>query len=654
MIDRSFLLLIRAELRAAGRAMELRFLLAASAAAGTAAAHPDWFSAHYASWTRAMNDGPATSDTPNCLPGEGSARRIGIALDSPLPPPDWFQWHEPLLPDPGPPPPAPEAPATEAPAPTNPSGEGPAPDALLHFRATPPADPGSAEALRPAALRIEIRGMHPKAELDAIETCAALLVGKERRRRLDALGIPEAPGELVRVEVAAKEAPLPDRAPEPFGLALVSFLALSAITWAYEALPGARQRGWLESLSAAPTSPRVVVGAYVAMCTLWALLNGLIFCLSGMLNGVQVDARWLLIPVISASVSALSVRTFLPMPDLRSSSLRTAWVPLAAMALGGLAILLESRWGLGGLVPFGGMILPWFGGGGLSVLLGVGSGLGVVWLCIRSGAALLARDALGQAADPTDARRAAGRYGPEALLLFLLALSGVSMAIAPAGSGPVFHLASGQIFFQLLPALLAPVLLGLPLAGLLGLRPPAPRAWVAAPVVLGGTLSAGLLAGAVQTALLPSNPFAILELAKGIEDLRAGWGLLFLTVGAGLCEELLFRGAILGLLLRAGSPTRAVIVQAVAFALLHVLAFKLFPTGAIGLILGLLAWRCGSVWPGILVHTAHNATLLLWGERWPRLVDVEAWGPLEHGLAGGIAGLGVAAAWWAGGGRKEG
>ncbi|HNH49861.1 MAG TPA: CPBP family intramembrane metalloprotease, partial [Myxococcota bacterium] len=396
-----------------------------------------------------------------------------------------------------------------------------------------------------------------KAELEAIQICAARLVKEEQRRRLDALGIPDDPTKLVQVVTSAEDAPAPSRAPEPFGLALVSFLSLSALTWAYEALPGARQRGWLESLSAAPTSPQVVVGGYVAVCTLWALLNGLIFCLGGLLNGVEVDPRWLLMPVMAATVAALSVRTFLPMPDLRSSSLRTAWVPMAALALGGLAILLERRWGLGGLVPYGGMILTWFGGETLSMLLGVAMGIVVILLCIRSGAALLARDALGQGADPTDARRAAGRYAPEALLLFLLALAGGSMAIVPIGAGPVFRLVSGQLCFQLLPALLTPALLGLPFRSLLSLQLPPRRAWAAAPVVMAGTLSAGLLATSLQTALLPDNPFATLDYGAGMESLQAGWGLLFLTLGAGLCEELLFRGAILGLLRRAGSPTVA-------------------------------------------------------------------------------------------------
>ena len=342
-----------------------------------------------------------------------------------------------------------------------------------------------------------------------------------------------------------------------------------------------------------------------------------------------------------------------------SSSLRTAWVPLACMALGGLALLLERRWGIGGLVPLGGLALPWLGEVQLgSRLLAMAVSVGVIALSLRSGAALLACDALGQNADPTDARRAAGRYAPEAALLFLLALAGGSVALVPIGAGAALRLLSGQLCFQLLPALLAPALLGLPAREALSLRAPPRRAWIAAPAVLAGTMSAGLLAMSLQIALLPDDPFSMLDYGGAVGELQAGWGVLCLTLGAGLCEELLFRGAIFGLLRRSGPSTRvavaALIWQAVAFSLLHVLSFKLIPTGVIGLILGVLAWRTGSVWPGVVVHAAHNATALLGAERLPEVFNPGMWGVEGHIAAAALSLVGVAAAWWAGSGEARG
>lgn len=85
---------------------------------------------------------------------------------------------------------------------------------------------------------------------------------------------------------------------------------------------------------------------------------------------------------------------------------------------------------------------------------------------------------------------------------------------------------------------------------------------------------------------------------------------------AGLLEELLFRGLLLGALGRMG-PRRAVWLSAIAFGLGHLLnllggadAWETATQGicavAVGVMLALLALRCGSILPGALMHGALN------------------------------------------------
>ena len=77
-----------------------------------------------------------------------------------------------------------------------------------------------------------------------------------------------------------------------------------------------------------------------------------------------------------------------------------------------------------------------------------------------------------------------------------------------------------------------------------------------------------------------------------------------------ICEEALFRGALLSGLRRALPVSTAIVVQAIAFGLFHLDPARLVPTTLLGLLLGLLATRTRSLWPGVLMHFANNALVL--------------------------------------------
>ncbi len=78
----------------------------------------------------------------------------------------------------------------------------------------------------------------------------------------------------------------------------------------------------------------------------------------------------------------------------------------------------------------------------------------------------------------------------------------------------------------------------------------------------------------------------------------------------GVCEETLFRGAILGVLERRGT-CRAVLITAVLFAAWHVTPDRFFTSIGSGLVLGLLTVRTGSILPAIVMHTSLNACIVL-------------------------------------------
>jgi membrane protease YdiL (CAAX protease family) len=76
---------------------------------------------------------------------------------------------------------------------------------------------------------------------------------------------------------------------------------------------------------------------------------------------------------------------------------------------------------------------------------------------------------------------------------------------------------------------------------------------------------------------------------------------------APLCEEIFFRGFLLGGLLRGMRPVVAVIVSALLFAIAHALIGSFAPLLLIGLVLAVVRWRTGSLWPGMAIHLCNNA-----------------------------------------------
>lgn len=99
-------------------------------------------------------------------------------------------------------------------------------------------------------------------------------------------------------------------------------------------------------------------------------------------------------------------------------------------------------------------------------------------------------------------------------------------------------------------------------------------------------------------------------------------------------EELCFRGYLFSAFERVMSPWRTILVTAVLFGLFHVLTGsallveRFIPSTMMGVLIGWVAYRTGSVWPGVVIHFVHNGLLNL---------AIRYKDPLEELLGGGLA-----------------
>jgi ABC-2 type transport system permease protein/sodium transport system permease protein len=182
-----------------------------------------------------------------------------------------------------------------------------------------------------------------------------------------------------------------------------------------------------------------------------------------------------------------------------------------------------------------------------------------------------------------------------------------------------------------------------------GLRRSTWRAWLAA--ILLGT-SVWVLALPVLSWLHPAPSDSLREaLDQAMAALRQGDQRLRILLIAALMtqavvEEAFFRGYLWAAIVRHAGTVWTLLLTSVLFGAAHVVMGgplgleKLLPTTLLGLLLGLVRWRTGSVAPGMLQHALHNAFLVGVGQSdVSRQADALPWPWLA---AAGVATLGGA------------
>ncbi len=101
----------------------------------------------------------------------------------------------------------------------------------------------------------------------------------------------------------------------------------------------------------------------------------------------------------------------------------------------------------------------------------------------------------------------------------------------------------------------------------------------------------------------------------GIDQVLAGAPLLslimVLAVIPAICEELAFRGFIFAGLAHNRGVVRAIFLTSLLFGLSHGVLQQSISASVMGLVLGVVAWRTGSVVCCILIHVCHNSLSML-------------------------------------------
>lgn len=100
-----------------------------------------------------------------------------------------------------------------------------------------------------------------------------------------------------------------------------------------------------------------------------------------------------------------------------------------------------------------------------------------------------------------------------------------------------------------------------------------------------------------------------------IDMCRTPWGIIAIAVGAPLGEEIMFRWGIMGHMLRRNSGVvLSIVASSLLFGVAHLNPAQVFFATAMGVMLGILYWRSGSLFLPLVLHALNNsiACLQVW------------------------------------------
>lgn len=241
-----------------------------------------------------------------------------------------------------------------------------------------------------------------------------------------------------------------------------------------------------------------------------------------------------------------------------------------------------------------------------------------------------------------------------AALLLLLVIGSVTQRYRPGPAG----VALTEVLAILVPALLWSRSRRRHVVALLGLKP------LAARQLLGGVLLGVALFWALSVFIEPllerllpvplHERQQLLRLLRPDAGLRPLWqDLLCFAAAPAVCEEVLFRGAILSALLGRASlvgahgserPLSAVLTCALLFGAFHLSWAKLLPTALLGVGFGAAAVWSRSLWPAIIMHLVNNGLVILLirlGHEDPPVAGLSPLGALSAAVAACLLGAGV-------------
>ena len=129
-----------------------------------------------------------------------------------------------------------------------------------------------------------------------------------------------------------------------------------------------------------------------------------------------------------------------------------------------------------------------------------------------------------------------------------------------------------------------------------------------------------------DVALTPALVETLKAYADRLRAIPAPLVVLTMAVTPALFEEAFFRGYLFAALRSRMTPATTIVTTAIVFGLFHVVApnplasERLVSSTLVGLMLGWVRWRTGSLLPGMLLHTIHNGFVILVAYYEPQLV----------------------------------
>jgi membrane protease YdiL (CAAX protease family) len=155
----------------------------------------------------------------------------------------------------------------------------------------------------------------------------------------------------------------------------------------------------------------------------------------------------------------------------------------------------------------------------------------------------------------------------------------------------------------------------------------------------------GIAMAHALTKVLPPDP-SIAALYENMTAAMAVPFILFIALAPGFSEELLFRGYVQRRLLQRWPAWAAILVASLIFAAVHIQPHTVAFAFPVGIWLGLMAWKSGAVWPGMICHALINGLWNVWQVGgalgyWPE--EPATWALVLVGLIGVV---GCAAAIW--------
>ncbi len=98
------------------------------------------------------------------------------------------------------------------------------------------------------------------------------------------------------------------------------------------------------------------------------------------------------------------------------------------------------------------------------------------------------------------------------------------------------------------------------------------------------------------------------------------FGLFHIALIPAICEEVLFRGYVLRAFEKSWGIIVAIVVSGIVFGLFHLQVANLLPLATLGMILALMTWLSGSIWPAVVAHFINNGAAVLVGTSYPELM----------------------------------